>query len=130
MNAATAIKPTAHQLARLIYMMLTRGQAYVERGIEAFQAMTRDKQLSSLRRKATQLGVSIVLNDVQPRQDGGPFDWAPVQINRTTPGSALSESIHDSSRSRRSSTSDCRPVVDSRIQSSHAAFLAPPPAAQ
>jgi transposase len=66
MNASAAIKATAHQLARLIYSMLTRGQAYVERGIDTFQAITRDKQLHSLRRKAAQLGVTLVLNDVQP----------------------------------------------------------------
>jgi len=43
---------------------LTRGQAYVERGIEAFEAISRDKQLCSLRRKAAQLGVSIIISDV------------------------------------------------------------------
>jgi transposase len=66
MNAPCAIKATAHQLARLIYAMLTRGESYVERGIEAFHAISRDRQLRSLRRKAAQLGVTIVLNDAQP----------------------------------------------------------------
>jgi len=32
----------------------------------------------------------IVLNDVQQPQDGGPYDWAPVQMNRPTQGGALS----------------------------------------
>ena len=31
---AQAVKATAHQLARLIYSMLTQGQAYVERFVE------------------------------------------------------------------------------------------------
>lgn len=65
MNAPAAIKATAHQLARLIYLMLTRGQPYVERGVEAFQAISHDRQMQALRRKAAQLGVSIVINDVQ-----------------------------------------------------------------
>jgi transposase len=65
MNASAAIKATAHQLARLIYLMLTRGQTYVERGVEAFQAISHDRQLHALRKRAAQLGVSIVINDVQ-----------------------------------------------------------------
>lgn len=65
MSAPIAIKATAHQLARLIYAMLTKGQAYVEQGIEAFQTISHDKQLRSLRRKAKQLGVSIVINEAQ-----------------------------------------------------------------
>ncbi|HVC95479.1 MAG TPA: CHAT domain-containing protein, partial [Pirellulales bacterium] len=32
----------------------------------------------------------IVLNDVQQPQDGGPYDWAPLQFNRATQGGALS----------------------------------------
>jgi transposase len=65
MNASAAIKATAHQLARLIYLMLTCGQAYVERGVEAFEAISHDRQMQALRRKAAQLGVSILTNDIQ-----------------------------------------------------------------
>ena len=38
MDKASAVKATAQQLARLIYAMLTKGQPYVEKGIEAFEA--------------------------------------------------------------------------------------------
>ena len=65
MNAPAAIKATAHQLARLIYLMLTQGQSYVERGIQAFEENTRARQMQALQRKAKQLGVSIVINDVK-----------------------------------------------------------------
>lgn len=54
-----AVKATAHQFARLIYAMLTRGQAYVEQGIEQFETEHRDKQLRQLRRKANQLGLVL-----------------------------------------------------------------------
>ena len=60
MDTAKAIKATAHQLARLIYAMLTKGQAYVEQGMEAFEARSKDRQLRSLQRKARQLGLAIV----------------------------------------------------------------------
>ena len=59
MDAARAIKATAHQLARLIYTMLTRGQAYVEQGMELFQARAREKQLSALKRRAAQFGMLL-----------------------------------------------------------------------
>jgi transposase len=55
-----AIKATAHQLARLIYAMLTRGEEYVERGIEHYEAVRRDRQVRALHRRANQLGFDLV----------------------------------------------------------------------
>lgn len=60
MDTAQAIKATAHQLARLIYAMLTKGQAYVEQGMSAFEARSEDRQLRALHRKAAKLGFSLV----------------------------------------------------------------------
>jgi len=60
MDSAKAIKATAHQLARLIYSMLTNGQSYVEQGIDAFEARTKDRQLRALERKARKLGLALV----------------------------------------------------------------------
>ena len=60
MDAAKAIKATAHQLARLIYAMLTKGQPYVEQGIEAFELRRQDRQLRALLRKAHKLGLTLV----------------------------------------------------------------------
>lgn len=60
MDKAPAIKATAHHLARLIYLMLTRGQPYVEKGLEAFEQTRRDRQLHALRRKASRLGFQLV----------------------------------------------------------------------
>lgn len=59
MDKAKAIKATAHQLARLIYAMLTKGEAYVEQGMEAFEARRRDRQLRALQRKAARMGLVL-----------------------------------------------------------------------
>jgi len=59
MDASCAIKATAHQLARLIYAMLTKGQPYVEQGIEAYEAKSHDRQLRALERKARKLGYQL-----------------------------------------------------------------------
>ena len=60
MDTAKAIKATAHQLARLIYAMLTQGQAYVEKGIEAYETRSKARQLRALQRKASKFGLAIV----------------------------------------------------------------------
>jgi hypothetical protein len=60
MDKASAVKATAHQLARLIYAMLTKGQAYVEKGIEVFEAQRQDRQLGALQRKAHKLGFELI----------------------------------------------------------------------
>ncbi len=60
MDTAAAIKATAHQLARMIYAMLTKGQEYVEKGIEAYEARSKDRQLRALQRKASKFGLVVV----------------------------------------------------------------------
>ena len=60
MDKPRAIKATAHHLARLIYSMLTQGQAYVERGIAGYNERHRTRQLTALRRRASQLGFAII----------------------------------------------------------------------
>ena len=60
LDAPRAIKATAHQLARLIYAMLTRGEEYVEKGIEHFEAERRDRQLRHLKRQARRFNLSLV----------------------------------------------------------------------
>lgn len=59
MDTSCAIKATAHQIARLIYAMLTKGQPYVEQGIEAFEERSKDRQLRALLRKARKLGLEL-----------------------------------------------------------------------
>ena len=52
-------KTTAHQLARLIYALLTQGQEDVERGLEEFEARRRDRLLRSIPSKAKYLGLTL-----------------------------------------------------------------------
>lgn len=59
MDTAKAIKATAHQLARILYAMLTKAEAYAENGIEAFEARSHDRQVRALRRKAARLGLTL-----------------------------------------------------------------------
>ena len=49
---------TARELACLIYLMVTRGEAYVEKGREAYGKRRIDRTLSNLHRKA--LGYQLV----------------------------------------------------------------------
>jgi transposase len=59
MEGAQAVKATAHQLARLIYAMLTKGKSYAEQGMEAFEARSKERQIRAVLRKAAQLGLDI-----------------------------------------------------------------------
>ena len=59
MDTAKAVKATAHQLARLIYAMLTKGQVYVEKGMDAFEARSKERQVRAVLRKATRLGLTV-----------------------------------------------------------------------
>ena len=60
LDPARAVKATAHQLARLIYAMLTRGEEYVERGIEHFETERRDRQIRHLQRQARHFNLALV----------------------------------------------------------------------
>ena len=59
MDTPVAIKATAHELARLIYTMLTRGQPFVEKGIARFEEERRQRKVVHLKRKARELGLSL-----------------------------------------------------------------------
>lgn len=57
---AKAIRATAHKLARLIYILLTRGQAYVEKGLAYDEEQHRKRVLKNLERKAREMGCQLV----------------------------------------------------------------------
>ena len=54
-----AIKAMAAHLARLIYRMLTRGQAWVDRGAEEHQRRRQEREKLALQRKAAALGFRL-----------------------------------------------------------------------
>lgn len=60
MDKARANTAAAHKLARLIYFMLTRGQAYVDEGEARFEQRHQQRVLASLKRKAASLGMQLV----------------------------------------------------------------------
>ena len=60
MDSAKAVKATAHQLARLIHAMLTRGEDYVEPNLEAMEAERRDRQIKHLQRQARRFNLALV----------------------------------------------------------------------
>lgn len=59
LDKSRAVKATAHQLARLIYAMLTRGEAYVEQGVTQFEDARRQRQVRNLKRNAKSLGFRV-----------------------------------------------------------------------
>ena len=59
LDKGRANKAIAHQLARLIYAMLTRGEDYVERSMDEFENQRRARQLKNLKRRAHQLGMTV-----------------------------------------------------------------------
>ena len=60
MDPARAVKATAHQLARLIYAMLTRGEEYVERDLATMETERRDRQIKNLQRQARYFSLALV----------------------------------------------------------------------
>ena len=60
LDAARAIKATAHQLARLVYAMLTHGEEYVAREVADYEAERRDRQITYLQRQAKRYNLALV----------------------------------------------------------------------
>lgn len=50
----------AHKLARLFYLMLTRGEAYVDRGEADYERRHRERAIAGLKRRAAALGMQLV----------------------------------------------------------------------
>ena len=55
-----AVKAMARYLACLIYRMLTKGEAYVDRGAAYFEKKRQDRDLVYLRLKAATLGLQLI----------------------------------------------------------------------
>jgi transposase len=59
MDKPRANTATAHKLARLVYFMLTRGEAYVDAGQQRYEEQQRQRSIAALRRRASALGYQI-----------------------------------------------------------------------
>ena len=60
MDTPVAIKATARELARLIYLMVTEGQEYAEQGIGAYEKRRLNRKFAHLDRQARKLGFQLV----------------------------------------------------------------------
>ena len=59
-DTPVAITATARELACLIYLIVTRGEQYVEKGMQAYEKRRIDRSLANLRRKARTLGYQLI----------------------------------------------------------------------
>lgn len=59
LGSGKAITATAHKLARYVYVMLTRGEDYIERSEQYHQEKTRNRTTRYLERKAAELGFRL-----------------------------------------------------------------------
>jgi hypothetical protein len=55
-----AITATAHKLARLVYSLLQHGSAYVQQGVDAYEAQSRERKVQSMAKQAKVLGSTLV----------------------------------------------------------------------
>jgi transposase len=60
LGAPRANKAMAHYLARVLYRLLTKGQAYVDRGAAVFEAKRQESERIVLERKAAVHGLELV----------------------------------------------------------------------
>lgn len=66
LGAPKATTATAHKLARMIYRLLKFGQAYVERGDQAYEAQFKSRLLRNLHKQARHLGFNLVPQTTLP----------------------------------------------------------------
>jgi hypothetical protein len=60
MDKPKAIAAAAHKLARLIYTMLTKGEAYTDQGQDYYEKRYRDHMVNQLTKRAEKLGLKMV----------------------------------------------------------------------
>ncbi len=60
MDKAKAVTAAAHKLARLIYVMLTKGEEYTDQGQQYYEERYRERVVRQLARRARELGMDLV----------------------------------------------------------------------
>jgi len=66
MDKPRANTAVAHKLARKVYFMLTRGEAFVDQGQQRYEEQQRQRSIAALRRRATALGFQLQPNPPTP----------------------------------------------------------------
>lgn len=59
MDKPRANTATAHKLARMVYFMLTRGEAFVDQGQQRYEAQQRQRSVAALKRRAAAMGFNL-----------------------------------------------------------------------
>ncbi|WP_294636912.1 IS110 family transposase [uncultured Aquabacterium sp.] len=59
MDKPKANTATAHKLARLVYFMLTRGEAFVDEGQRRYEELQRERSIAALKRRAAAMGFQL-----------------------------------------------------------------------
>jgi hypothetical protein len=59
MDKPRANTATAHKLARMVYFMITRGEAYVDQGQQQYEQQQRQRSIAALKRRAAALGFAV-----------------------------------------------------------------------
>ena len=59
MDKPRANTATAHKLARMVYLMLTKGEAFVDQGQQRYEEQQRERSIAALKRRAAALGFQI-----------------------------------------------------------------------
>jgi transposase len=59
LGKAKAVRATAHKLARLIYTLMTKGEAYVDQGQDYYEQQHQQRVLKNLKKKALTMGFSL-----------------------------------------------------------------------
>jgi len=62
MDKPKAVTAAAHKLARLIYVMLTRGEEYTDQGQQYYEERYRERVVRQLNKRARQLGFELTPN--------------------------------------------------------------------
>jgi transposase len=62
MDKPKAVTAAAHKLARLIYVMLTRGEEYTDQGQQYYEQRYRERVVRQLNKRARQLGFELTPN--------------------------------------------------------------------
>jgi len=67
---------TAHELARMVYFMLTRGEAFVDQGQQRYEGQQRQRSIAAFKRRAAALGYQINPMKVAPEPSRLPFGFS------------------------------------------------------
>jgi len=59
LGKAKAVRATAHKLARLIYTLMTKGEAYVDQGQDYYEQQHQQRVVKNLKKRALAMGFSL-----------------------------------------------------------------------